>query len=359
MNPPSRPLPYGSPPSEAGRAVDVTPARLWLKLFGVGFAIICAMLVWTFLTPINYGDLTRIGRVSERAFGWHRKEPVVAPELLVSAPMAEADILVIGDSFSMTHRWQSVLAGSGYKVRTIFWGDYRETLCADFDDWVAKSGFRGRLIIIESIERLVQERGAKLGSCATSPKAVVSQDAPFVSPWKETPAFQFNVGATLPSGVITSYNTWRIGRAKGDVRLPHKVLARVVPDGCSYFTNTQCGKSLFFSEDVTNGEVPAAAVQQMQAFAHAHTRVPILWMMIPNKTTVYVEPAHSRAFFDAFAAAGMGPDLRAFAETERAKMKDFYFTNDTHMSMQAQLVLGERMLQAVRQVLPTAADKAP
>jgi len=336
-----------------------SPARLWLQVFAAGFAVVCVLLLWTFLTPINYGDLTRTGRVSERAFGWRHVEPTVAPELLKAAPMDQADILVIGDSFSMTHRWQSVLTGAGYALRTAFWRDYDESLCADFDQWVAQAGFRGRLIVIESVERLMPERMRKLGACASANKPMTTQDIPIYVPWQQPPPFQFNTGAKVLAGLITWHNTWRIERAAGDVTLPNEVMGRVVPDGCSFFTSRVCGKSLFVEQDISYGEIPPAAVQQLRAFAHAHATVPILWMVIPNKTTVYLEPDHSGAFFDAFNAAGLGPDLRGFAFEQRHKLKDFYFTNDTHMSMAAQLVLGERMLQAVREVLPQPAARLP
>jgi hypothetical protein len=40
-------------------------------------------------------------------------------------------------------------------------------------------------------------------------------------------------------------------------------------------------------------------------------------------------------------------------------MQDFYFSNDTHLSMHGQLALGEHMLGVVREVLPVPQTKAP
>ena len=61
----------------------------------------------------------------------------------------------------------------------------------------------------------------------------------------------------------------------------------------------------------------------------------------------------------AFKTSKMGPDLFSFAADERAKVRDFYFPNDTHLSMHGQLILGERMLQAIHQVLPPPAPRLP
>jgi hypothetical protein len=81
-------------------------------------------------------------------------------------------------------------------------------------------------------------------------------------------------------------------------------------------------------------------------------------MIIPNKTTVYVKPEHSKDFVTAFGAAGLGPDLFGLSQVEKKKVRDYFFPNDTHLSMHGQLVVGQRMLDAVRKILPAAPSKA-
>jgi hypothetical protein len=49
----------------------MNPAKLWLRVFLAGFVVIAALLVVTLFTPVPYGDLSRIGRVSEHEFGWN------------------------------------------------------------------------------------------------------------------------------------------------------------------------------------------------------------------------------------------------------------------------------------------------
>ena len=48
-------------------------AKLWLQVFTAGFVVIVALLIVTLYTPIAYGDLSRIGQVSEHEFGWQRE----------------------------------------------------------------------------------------------------------------------------------------------------------------------------------------------------------------------------------------------------------------------------------------------
>ena len=97
----------------------------------------------------------------------------------------------------------------------------------------------------------------------------------------------------------------------------------------------------------------------LKTFTGAHSTVPIMWMVVPNKTTVYLKPDFSKDFEAGFRDAKLGPDLYAFTREKHTQIRDFYFSNDTHMSMHGQLALGERMLAAVREVIPTPSSKSP
>jgi len=74
---------------------------------------------------------------------------------------------VIGDSFSVRYAWQASLAGAGYKMTTTHWDNLGGTLCADFSSWLEKSGFKGKVVIVESIERLLEDRMEKSEACKT------------------------------------------------------------------------------------------------------------------------------------------------------------------------------------------------
>jgi hypothetical protein len=335
-----------------------TPAKVWLLTFLAGFIVISAMLAVTLLTPIPYGDLSRIGRLSDHQFGWLAPPPKVDPELLRGAPIDQADILVIGDSFSMTYRWQSTLVKAGYRVSTTYWLDLGGTLCNGMDDWLAKSGFRGKLVIVESVERFLNERLRPDAQCATMKKPLEIKPTPFAAPLEDVPGFALNWGAQLTSGLTTYRNTRHAMKTPGDTVFNTETMARPVPDGCKFFSNRLCDKALFLSEDIRNGELTAANAETMKSFTAAR-RTPLLWMVIPNKTTVYLDRDHSKDFVTAYRNADLGPDLFGWAQTRHALTRDFYFPNDTHLSMHGQLELGELMLNEVRKKLPEPPSRHP
>lgn len=330
------------------------PASLWLKTFAVGFAVISALLVWTLFTPPSYGDLTRIGRLSENQFGWTHTPPVVEPHLLHSAPLGEADVLVVGDSFSMTLYWQSDLVRAGYKVATTYWGEIGY-LCEDFGQWVRGQGFKGSLVIVESVERAFDERLQRSEACAqiAQGRKLHIRPDPFLGPLTQKPASAFNWSAKLTTGLITWRNTRRTTKEPGDTQHGDEVIVRVVPEGCSQFTHRLCTKLPIFKEDIDHGPLTAQTFERMQRLTAAQPELKMLWMVIPNKTTVYLDPDHSRAFAQGLKAhPELGPDLFDFAQQTRHQVKDLYFPNDTHMSMPGQLAMGAVMLQEVRKRLP-------
>ena len=322
-------------------------ARTWLTTFAVGFAIVSVMLVVTLFTPAPYGDLTRIGRVSDADYGWHAPPPPAPTGALHGVPVKDADILVVGDSFSMTLYWQSALVQAGYRVATIYWGQFGY-LCKDFSAWATSAGFKGQAVIVESVERLLDERLREGAKCNTMLKEPVAKREPFMKTFTAVPPNTLNWSARLNAGFITWRNTRRARLAKGDTFVGHETVVRRVPDGCKQFSNRLCDRVPFYKEDVDNGPLTLQDFELIKRF-DASQPMNFIWMVIPNKTTVYIEHDNSKAFVQAFRESGLGPDLFAFADHERTRVRDFYFPNDTHMSMHGQLAMGQIMLQAVRQ----------
>lgn len=332
-------------------------AAIWLRTFLVGFVVVSVLLVLTLFTPVPYGDLTRIGRLSDAEFGWQQPAPPAPPaESLKSSPLSDADIVVVGDSFSMTLYWQSTLVRAGYKVSTIYWGQVGY-LCGDFSQWLQRAGFRGRLVIAESVERLLDERVRKSDSCATMGKKPPDVKAePFIRPLVGVPDLGLNWSAKLTTGLITYRNMKAVYKSHTDLQFGDDTQVRFVPDGCKQFSHHLCERALFFKEDLTNGPLTAQTFEHMVSFTRSQP-IPILWMVIPNKTTVYLDPSYSDTFLARFRPSGLGPDLFAFAQAARHQVRDLYFPNDTHFSMHGQYALGDIMLKEVQARLGVA--KAP
>lgn len=328
--------------------IGPSPSRQWLTVFSAGFLVIGLLLVVTLFTPAPYGDLSRTGLVSEAQFGWTQPQPRVPESALVSSPIEQADVLVIGDSFSMSRYWQSVLVRDGMRVATASWGQVGNALCRDFDDWIARAGFRGSIVVVESVERMARQRVLASANCARmAPDAAPTQPAPFHPPPSPPDGLGLNWDARLMSGWATWWNTRRALKAVGAVAVAANTVVRPVPGGCEVFSHRACDRALFFDEDVSKGPLSDEDLRRVGAVSAA-TRLPLLWMVVPNKTTAYVDAVHSAAFGKGLQAAGLGPDLFAFVQLQRSRVVDFYYSNDTHLSLQGELILGERMRDAIR-----------
>ena len=328
------------------------PARIWLGVFMTGFAVIVALFLITLFTQPAEGGLTRIGRVSEDAFGWRSTPPDIPMAHVRGWAPADADILVIGDSFSMYYAWQSPLVAAGYKVSTTHW-DRSGPLCADFPKWLASIGFKGRLVILESIERLLPERLEQAQGCQTMVRRPLKAlPVPAQSPAQPPPVFRLNWESPLMTGLLTYLNTRHIVKTDGVVDVEHErygdyIFSSPVADGCRQFSSRVCDKSLFLTADRTNRELQPQDAEFMAAFAH-RAGVKVMWMVVPNKTTVYLDTRNAGAFVGRSNALGVGPDLFAMAQEQRLRIIDLYWPNDTHWSMQGQLYFGNRMVDAVR-----------
>lgn len=325
----------------------MTHAKLWLRIYLAGFLVIVALLSITLFTAIPYGDLSRVALLSDRYFGWRIDQPVVAPENLRGVPVDQADILVVGDSFSMSFNWQSTLVQAGYKVSTIYWGSLGDEVCTDFDQWTRDAGFRGKLVIVESVEYLFQARLDNSAKCSKMKQPLLASPDPLWKMTQKTPEFALNWDARLTTGWKT-YQNMRKAQA-GEVRDGlHLVQIRTVPNGCELFSSRLCQRIPFLSVDLENEPLTAKTVAQMKEFQQARSATPMLWMVIPNKSTVYLQNSFSHEFVAAFNEAKLGPDLFTFAIEQRTKIKDFYQPNDTHLSIRGLVTMGPVMLEAVR-----------
>src|SRR5438067_5273960 len=90
------------------------------------------LLVLHFLQPLS-GDLTRLGLLPERAFGWNAEQPTVTGRSATVEKLEDADILVIGDSFSVDGIWQAFAFSPARKYITARLG----RICGDFPEYLA------------------------------------------------------------------------------------------------------------------------------------------------------------------------------------------------------------------------------
>ena len=305
------------------------------------------------------GGLTRIGNFSERDFGWRTPQPAIPVEQFKDYSIADADILVIGDSFSAPRVWQTRLIADNLKVSTVHWQDIKKfgavgTLQNNLGTVLRTAGFKGHYVVIESIERLFQQRMKALSKDTTA--TIVKHDqvinsAPITK--RERVSLSHPNGGDW--GVKTLYNT-----VKFALNLPDKYLksgsAQVIKyNGCQVFSNRLCQYILFVKEDleketfnsidnvlIVNKNLQSAGIQP-------------IWLIIPDKSTTYlgygvlnINPYQNIWQLFARYPELTAPDLgTAFIKQSRV-IKDFYMPNDTHLCSNGYLYLGDLMTQGLR-----------
>jgi hypothetical protein len=323
---------------------------------------IMAVIAWCmeFYFERLYGDLTRIGNFPERSFGWQSPQPAIAPELFKDYPLTEADILVIGDSFSVSRVWQSKLIADGLKVGTMTWQELRtkdEVLPSDLGVALRAAGFKGRYLIIESIERLFQQRMESLAKehpPITKRDLIINADFPLY-PFTKRKSISLEKLNGADWGVKTLYNSIKLALNLPEKYLKSGAVQAINFQGCELFSHRLCRYAIFvdgdFKKKTFNSIDNVLAINKnLQS-----VNIQAIWMVVPDKSTVYLGYGEHNTYpyqniWQKFAEY---PDITApnlgtaFVQKSRT-VKDFYMPNDTHLSTNGFLYLGEFMTRGLR-----------
>lgn len=323
--------------------------------------LIMAIIAWgmEFYFERLYGDLTRIGNFPERNFGWQSNQPAVLPEHFKDYPMAEADILVIGDSFSVSRVWQSKLIADGLKVGTMTWQELKtdEALRTDLGEALRAAGFKGRYVIIESIERLFQIRMKALSNVR---EPIVKHDVIINSayplyPFIKREHISLNKLNGADWGVKALYNAIKLSLNLPEKYLKSGAVQAISFDGCSLFSHRLCEYAIFvdgdFKKETFNSIDNVLTINKnLQTVG-----IQPIWLIVPDKSTVYLGygKLNKHPYQNIWQNFAQHPELIApdlgtvFIEKSRT-IRDFYMPNDTHLSTNGFLYLGEFMTQEMR-----------
>ncbi|MDH2915814.1 MAG: hypothetical protein PXX77_02955 [Gallionella sp.] len=270
--------------------------------------------------------------------------------------MNEADALVIGDSFSASLVWQSVLTRHNLKVRTESWNSM-QGVCGDFPDWAKRQGFKGKFVIVEIVERNLigtLQRSADCKQTQYHPHANV--DAPRYPPIVSFDPEQGNYAGKLSTGIRTQFNIFeyeRLSRAS-DFKLwslPNNVKVARVENGCEYFSHARCNDSLFLAEDEPD-EVNMRAFELIEAHRARLHDFTTIWVVVPNKSTTYLYP-HKGFWNQAAQRLHMPNLLQVNQDALQAKTVDLYPANNTHYSTTGYLLMGQEIFKAISATTPT------
>jgi hypothetical protein len=324
-----------------------------LQAFAAVVVLMLPALLWSWATPAPYADLTRIGRFSEASFGWRGSQPAVSAASLQATPIDQADVLVIGDSFSAQRLWQSVLVEGGWRVATWHWNSV-DHLCRDLEPWLRRQGYQGHRVVLQVVERHLPALVDKSRGCSTMPAlrataAKLRTDVPLTHP----PEPAVNWQARLDTGAVTTWNNWLAERddASFVVREGEHVRVASVARGCELFSHRLCRRALFLADDLDLPPALPDHVTALPAVAASTPTLRIVWLVTPNKSTVYLQPERARqlgaVIRQTVVAQGLGIDLFGALMERRETLRDLYFPGDTHLSTAGYLEMGRLVTGAL------------
>ena len=295
------------------------------------------------------GPLTRMGKIPESLFGWTKEQPAVNPEYLANASWHEADVLAIGDSFSIPHLWQSVLVKNGLKVHTETWEAMRN-ICDDFPEWLRSKGFKGRHVVIEVVEHNFKDTLDRSVNCKQMDYHA-TVELPVVPPprllTRNTTDYsgRFSVGIETELHALKyeklaarpDFNTWDLGN---NVRLNR------IKDGCELFSHSSCNDALFLADDQV-GDFGEDTLNKMQVINERLKDYKLIWVIVPNKSTAYLHP--DKQFWNKTEQRFHAPNvLKVLREKIAYKTIDLYPANETHLSTTGYLILGDAIYQSLQ-----------
>jgi hypothetical protein len=302
-----------------------------------------------FLEPIS-GDLTRVGKLSERDFGWNKPQPEI--QILQADRASKPDVIVLGDSFSASNTWQTVaMQKSGLKVLTFNWLSLGHPSC--IEEWLESASRiypSASTVIVETIERSFFER-FNVGKAVCKRVSAVPSTI-LVKPTDITRAQ--GAREIMPDPIyalkafISTFKRFDQSTLRGK--------ATVAPlNRADLFSNRRSDLLLYYSDDddKRNWTENATAnsvifLSALNASAKRHN-MRLLIAVIPNKLTVYSR--YLKVPKQGNSAANVWNEMRnqgipqidlfdLFAP-KVASIPDFYLSNDTHLSTSGYIFMGE------------------
>ncbi len=331
--------------------------------FVFGFLLVYLAVMLALLPSLHhavfYGDLTRVGHLPESRFGWRTPQPAIDAADLHASTLAQADVLVIGDSFSASHRWQSVLTRQGRKFHTLTWDEVGDSLCADRVDWLMQQGLRRNSIIVaQSVQRELMVRVAQSLRCPASSNlpALSTLTRQVGVPPSTPPEEWLNPDGNLFVGLNTWINGYRLLSCNDCLSRPwrarHAVRIASVPEGCSYFSHSSCTQALFLQDDLQRLPLDLMLIEEIAAVTRRIETQQIVWLVVPDKTSVYL--GGEQAFWSALESRGLGPDLLALLRQARSSTIDLYPGNESHLSNAGFLLMGRSAAEFVNRTGPVS-----
>lgn len=323
------------------------------KIFSLSviFALTIYAIIGFYFLPLSgfEGDLTRLGKLPESKFGWTKSQPAISAESLHQSAWQEADVLVVGDSFSKPHLWQTVLTQQGLRIHTEEWQNIR-AICDDFFPWLKSQGFEGKFVIFEMVERGAEDvldRSVRCKKMSYRTTTYVQPTPPDISPDRQRRSYSGKLSVGIQTWLHSLQYTYL--NSSPDFKqweLPNHVRMQRLSSGCDLFSHPQCQDVLFLTED----RIQDFNTDMLDNMAYINSKldgIKPIWVIVPDKSTAYLN--FNKQFWNHAAQRFHAPNLlHAFRSEINNKTIDLYRGNDTHLSTEGFLIMGEAIRQSMQ-----------
>jgi hypothetical protein len=316
----------------------------FMRSFVFGAIVCCAVVfaMGSLIEPVS-GDLTRLGAVAERSWGWNipQTKPAVRSRLATD----QTSILVIGDSFSDPNIWQSVLENElGRFTQSYSWNADRNFGCIKEKlREISKQTPQVKDLILEVVEREFVSRFTDLtlpAACSafeiTSPS--VRAAAPKLASHRPTFALQLQDPIYAFKATYGEMRDYARLTSTGDA-----VITPLLTD--RFFSNKRSAWLLYYADDLKKNSWQASqvsdAIKNLKELSDDASSLGIRLMvvLIPDKSSVYAQyvdgpalPIIQYPLWQLFAQAGLASvNLKDLYTNALPSQLDIYLPNDTHL----------------------------
>jgi hypothetical protein len=342
----------------------------FIKSFVLGAVVCCAVVfaLGSFIEPVS-GDLTRLGAVAERSWGWNapQTKPAIKSRLATDQP----SILVIGDSYSDPNIWQTVLENElGRFTQSYSWNVVRNFECLiEKLHNISKQAAQVTDLILEVVERDFVSRftGEDLRTTCSAFE-IASPGARAAVPVSSEHRPTFALKIQDPVYVLKAI----YGEMRDYVRLTLSGDAVIAPLRTDdLFSNRRSAWLLYYAGDLNKNSwrvsQVAAAIKNLKELSDEARSLGIRLtiVVIPDKSSVYAEyvdgpalPIIQYPLWQLLAQAGLASvNVKDLYSNALPLQQDLYLPNDTHLGFNGYTLLAKAIagkLQLQTSVLKTS-----
>lgn len=326
----------------------------------VTLIILLPMIVFSWWAEPIHGDLTRIGKWTERDFG-PRAAPPSIQVIATGEDLKNPDVLVLGDSFSEKNLWQSIFQQkSGLSVQSFHY----DKNC--LNNWLKFAIYdpASKIIVIQTVERSLIVRFNQISKCKDTksiPIIIKSELADGQRKlWPMTTDFSYLGYSAL--------NTFESFLRDENYLQKFMTINVSLKKNCALFSNYRNDKLLYYADDDLKKSWLGKDIHQsilnileIQKTVEKNGKK-FIFLIAPDKSTIYKKCMFTNKILqgsgdgkgdkdtnDILISAGIHTPqmIHQFQEKINTTI-DLYDPDNTHWSQAGYLLAGETMFQFVQ-----------